>query len=355
MTQMMNAPANLPATRSSGNGAVQRFNPNALASDTSTLKGMLDASREKLQAVIPRHLNPDRLMRVALVAVSRSTLLQECTVSSILQCVMTGAQLGLDCSGVLGSAYMVPFWNGKAKVREAVFMPGFRGLIDLARRSGEIEDINAHCVYKDDEFDLELGAVPLLKHKPSFESERRDEDIVGAYMVAYLKGNSRPHIEFMPRQDIEKIRRGSKAAFDRDGNPTGPWRDWFPEMCRKSVVKRGIKYLPVSVELTEAISLDNTANDTIEATQVHSASTGAGRTEKLLSKVTQRPVSEGQTFDPSPDAGGSIDVPAFDASTGEEIAGRRHEGQGIQDQGQYSARVAHAAFVAGTDPFARSQ
>src|SRR6185503_17866365 len=140
-----------------------------------TLKNVVEMQRDKLAMVLPKHLSPERLMRVVLVAVSKSKDLQECSINSILQCVMTGAQLGLDCSGVLGSAYMVPFWNSKVQAYEAVFIPGYRGLVDLARRTGEIEDIYAHVVYQDDVFDYELGAEPRLIHKPSATGTRQDK------------------------------------------------------------------------------------------------------------------------------------------------------------------------------------
>lgn len=305
MTQTMER-NELATARGNGRGEIQRFNPNSLAADTSTLKGMLDASRDKLAAVIPRHLNPEKLMRVAIVAVSRSELLQKCTVSSILKCVMTGGQLGLDCSGVLGSAYMVPFYNSKINAYEATFIPGYRGLIDLARRTGEIEDIYAHPVFKEDDFDLELGAEPRLVHKPNLKVTRRDADIVGVYMVAFLKGNKRPHVEFMPIDDVLKIRNGSKGYLKdeyQNGRktgrkiPSGPWHEHFSEMVRKTVVRRGVKYLPMSVELSEAIQLDDAGND---ETRVISASTGDR--PALMGRLTQKPVSEGQTLEPTAEA-----------------------------------------------------
>lgn len=302
MTQTMTPPG-LPA-RQNGNGnggAMQKIDPRKLATDTGTLKALMEAQAEKLRMVLPKHLSPDRLMRVVLVAVSKSELLQKCSISSILQCVMTSAQLGLDCSGVLGSAYMVPFWNKNLSCYEAQLIPGYRGLIDLARRSGEIEDINAHCVYSGDEFDLELGAEPKLRHKPDYNATRTDSDIVGAYMVAYLKGNTRPHIEFVPRSDIDKVRGASKAG------QRGPWVDWFAEMCRKTAVKRGIKYLPMSVELAEAVTLDN---DAIERTEVLSAQTNPTRgADAILNRITSRPVSEGQTL-VNEETGEVIDTPS---------------------------------------------
>ena len=288
------------------------INLRAPASDSGQLKSLLNASKDRLADVLPKHLTADRMMRVALGAVGKSELLQKCTIGSILQCVMTGGQLGLDCSGVLGSAYMVPFWNSKINSYEAVFIPGYRGLIDLARRSKEIDDISANVVYSGDVFEFELGATPRLKHVPNFTAERRDEDIVGAYMVAFLRGNERPHIEFMTRADIEKTRNSSKAAFDKQGHAKGPWRDWFSEMCRKSVVRRGIKYLPMSVEVADALLADDAAET---RTEVFSASTGPERTGNLAQKLSAPTIRYEPNYEPSDEAGEAID-----AETGEVVA-----------------------------------
>jgi hypothetical protein len=96
------------------------------------------------------------------------------------------AALGLDCSGNLGSGYLVPFYNNKIRAMEATFIPGYRGLLDLARRSGEIEDIFAECVYESDEFDYELGATPRLRHVP------KDFELLAHRRVGFLQ--SRQHL-----------------------------------------------------------------------------------------------------------------------------------------------------------------
>jgi recombination protein RecT len=344
---------NLPAARHE-----TAINLRAPASDSGQLKSLLNASKDRLAEVLPKHLNPDRMMRVALAAIGKSELLQKCTIGSILQCVMTGGQLGLDCSGVLGSAYMVPFWNSKINSYEAVFIPGYRGLIDLARRSKEIDDISANVVYSGDVFEFELGATPRLKHVPNFTAERRDEDIVGAYMVAFLRGNERPHIEFMTRGDIEKTRASSKGAFDKAGNAKGPWRDWFSEMCRKSVVRRGIKYLPMSVEVADALLADDAAET---RTEVFSASTPE-RTGNLAQKLSAPTIR----YEPSDEAAEAIDAEtgevvaqaventqqaaaeAIDAETGEvqPTAGNPHAGK---DQAESLRREALASDLSGLE------
>ena len=211
------------------------------------------AMMESIRTVLPRHLTPTRVVKMVLIAASRQPRLLECTGESICKAVITASELGLDCSGTLGSGYMVPYRNNKKNVYEAQFIPGYRGLIDLARRGGEVQDISAHVVYRQDEFEFELGTNPTLRHKPYIGADRDEgkKAIIGAYMTAKLKDTPDLKIEFMTISQIEGIRKRSKAKDD------GPWVTDYAEMCRKTVVRRGCKYLPLSVELEKALRVDD--------------------------------------------------------------------------------------------------
>jgi recombination protein RecT len=256
----------------------------------ATLKGLLEASKAQIAMVLPQHLTPERIIKVALVASVNNPKLFDCTRESVLQSVIQAASLGLDPGGPLGSAYLVPYGN------KCTLIPGYRGLIDLARRSGEIVSINAEVVYKQDKFIYRKGISPTLEHEPDLYADLRDEDIVGAYMIAHLKGGGL-HIEFMNRQQIEAVRKVSKA-----GN-YGPWKDHYPEMCRKTVVRRGFKYLPVSSErLSSAIEHDNRVDGIITAGE------GRDAAAALNARLTRRPVSENQQFEGDPDAARFIDA-----------------------------------------------
>jgi recombination protein RecT len=247
MTQTMEAPASLPA-RTNGNGDVpaQKLNMRAPVRDVNTLKNLLAASKQQLADVLPKHMTPERVMKVALIAFNKTPKLLECTIESVLQSIMQAAALGLDPGGALGSAYLVPYGN------TCTLIPGYRGLIDLARRSGEIASISAEVVYKGDKFVYRKGTDPVLLHEPDYMAEQRDDDIIGSYMVAHLKDGG-THVEFMNRQQIEKIRKGSKA-----GN-FGPWKDHLSEMCRKTAVRRGVKYLPISSRSSRPLSKSTTS------------------------------------------------------------------------------------------------
>jgi recombination protein RecT len=224
----------------------------ALKARMDSLKTMLERAKLSMSMVVPRHVTPERLIKLALVAASRTPRLLECTPESIVQGVMSAAQLGLDVGGVLGSAYLVPYKNKKTDRYEAQFIPGYRGLIDLARRSGSIESIEARVVKEKDLFEFEYGLNPKLRHVPS--NDDSPGPTVRAYGIAKLKDGG-VQVEVMTIAQLNLIRSRSRAKDD------GPWVTDTDEMYRKTVVRRLFKYLPVSVELATALELEDRAED----------------------------------------------------------------------------------------------
>jgi len=224
----------------------------AVAKPIENFKATLEKASGTIAAVLPKHLTPERIMKIATVAVSRTPLLLECTPASVVQAVVLSSQLGLEAGGPLGHAYMVPYRNGKTGKYEAQFIPGYRGLIDLARRSGQVSSIEAHCVYEKDEWEYantESGVK--LRHVPFWDGDRGK--LTRVFAIARLKGEAIPQIEVMSRSDVDKIRAKSKAK------DSGPWVTDYDEMARKTVVRRIVKYLPMSVELVSALSLEDRA------------------------------------------------------------------------------------------------
>lgn len=214
--------------------------------DPKTLREMLetDATQRAIAAVIPKHMKPERLMKVALVAVTRTPKLQECTAQSVLQAIMQAAELGLDCGGALGSSYLVPYGN------TCTLIIGYRGLVDLARRSGQIESIESRPVYEGEAFELVFGLEPSLTHRPNPQQAPDGDKLIGVYVIARLKDGGR-HVEWMTKAEINAIRSRSRAGT------SGPWVTDFVEMARKTVVRRACKYLPLSPEMVRAIEIED--------------------------------------------------------------------------------------------------
>lgn len=210
-----------------------------------------------IEAVLPKHLTPERMLKIVYVAASREPKLLECSKESIAMAVVTASQLGLEPSSAMGQAYLVPYKNWKKNNQlEAQLIIGYKGMIDLARRGGHVTNIEAHVVHEKDTFEIQYGLEPKLIHKPYFGTGDPGKP-VAAYAIALIKDGGY-QTEVMTLREIEAIR-------DRNRNPgkplskDSPWVRDFEEMARKTVVKRLCKYLPMSVELANAVALDNAA------------------------------------------------------------------------------------------------
>ncbi|PEV85998.1 recombination protein RecT [Bacillus cereus] len=217
---------------------------NKPASPEQTVEAYMKKMGPRMAEVLPKHMDMDRMSRIALTTIRTNPTLLECTVPSLMGAVMQAVQLGLE-PGLLGHCYLLPFNKNVGTkqnpqwVKEVQFIIGYKGMIDLARRSGHIQSIYAHAVYENDEFEYELGLHPKLTHKPSFGDRGK---FIGAYAVAHFKDGGY-QMEFMPESEIEK-RRGRSKSKD-----FGPWKSDYEEMAKKTVVRSMFKYLPISIEV----------------------------------------------------------------------------------------------------------
>lgn len=204
---------------------------------------LLTGMKDEMRKAMPAHMTPDRMARIALTQLRTIPKLQECNPMSFVAAVMLCSQLGLEI-GSLGEAYLIPYGE------ECKFILGYKGMISLARRSGQIVSLAAHCVYAKDEFSYQYGLNDDLKHVPNMGADRGD--FVCCYAVAKLTGGGY-QFEVMGKADIENIRKRSKA-----GN-SGPWQTDFDEMARKTAIRKLFKYLPASVEMQKAVSFEEQA------------------------------------------------------------------------------------------------
>ncbi|PEJ67976.1 recombination protein RecT [Bacillus wiedmannii] len=209
-------------------------NENSPATPEQLVEGYMRKMAPRFAEVLPKHMSIDRMSRIALTTIRTTPKLLECNVHSLMGAVMQAVQLGLE-PGLLGHCYILPY------KREATFIIGYKGMIDLARRSGHIQSIYAHAVHENDEFEYELGLHPKLEHKPS-HGERGA--FIGAYAVAHFKDGGY-QMEFMPKSEIEKRRKRSAAA----NSSYSPWSSDYEEMAKKTVVRYMFKYLPISIEV----------------------------------------------------------------------------------------------------------
>lgn len=216
----------------------------------ATVAAFFEANKPAMAAVLPKHVSPERMLKVALGAVRAVPKLLECTTESLFGAVIQCSALGLEPNTVLGHAYLIPFANRKAGRTDVQVLIGYKGLIDLARRSGQIVSIAAHEVCELDEFDFSYGLEETLKHRPALGDRG---PIIAFYAVAKLVGGGYA-FEVMSRAEVDKI----KASTQSKGQ-WGPWKDHYPEMGRKTAIRRLSKYLPLSIEFSTANALDGQA------------------------------------------------------------------------------------------------
>ena len=212
-----------------------------------TIFDVIQAGAKQFATALPKHINSDRFVRIAITTIRQNPKLAKCSQESLLGALMVSAQLGLE-PGTLGQCYLIPFENKKAGTVECQFQIGYKGLIELLRRSGQLSDIYSYTVHENDDFNIEYGLSRTLVHKPNFTDRG---EIKGFYAVAILKDGAKA-FEYMTKDEItkheEKYRKGS---YKND-----VWNKNFEEMAQKTVVKKLLKWLPVSVEFLEMAAKD---------------------------------------------------------------------------------------------------
>ncbi|QRY62709.1 recombinase RecT [Gordonia sp. PDNC005] len=226
-----------------GNDLRQRVqNQPAQQQGEPTLAQLIERMKPEIGRALPKHMNPDRMARIATTVLRQTPALARCTPESFLGALLTASQLGLE-PGPLGEAYLVPYGT------TVTFIPGYRGLVKLAWQSGKLQSFNAHIVYENDDFDYSYGLAPTLTHKPAMTNRG---PAIAAYAAAVFKDGGSV-FEVMSVEDIEAIRKRSKS-----GN-NGPWKTDWAAMARKTVTKQLAKWMPLSSEFAEAVVRDGTA------------------------------------------------------------------------------------------------
>lgn len=213
-----------------------------LQKKTNTIRELLKKSEGQIRAALPNFLTVERMTRIFLTTIQKTPKLLECDQKSLIGAFMQSAQLGLEPDGILGQAYIIPYGN------KAQFQIGYKGLLALARRSGEITSFNAQVVYEKDKFEFEYGLNDKLKHVPCMNDRG---SLIAVYAIARFKDGGYA-FDVMFKCDIDKIRKSSKAQSTKDS----PWNTWEEEMWRKTVAKRLMKYLPQAIETQRASQID---------------------------------------------------------------------------------------------------
>ena len=206
---------------------------------------------QKVSQALPRHLTPERFIRVACNALSRTPELMDCTKASFMKALLDLSMFGLEPDG--RRAHLIPY-NNKVKdsnppryQKEVQLIIDYKGIVELIRRSGVVSYIHADVVGENDQFEYCFGSGAKLVHVPKLGDRGK---IYAAYSFIRLKDGSED-FDVMGIDELDAIRKRSKTANN------GPWVSDTKEMYKKTVFRRHSKWQSFSAELSSAIEYND--------------------------------------------------------------------------------------------------
>ena len=236
----------------------------------SLLEGPL--FRAEIAKVLPKHLTPERMIRVAITATMKMPKLLQCTADSLTRCMLDCSALGLEPDG--RRAHLIPFEDKKKGTVICTLIIDYKGLAELAMRSGLVSYLHADVVREGDLFDYSIGEI--RGHSPWFL--RRDEDKpaepgqdIAAYAIARMKDGS-TMCAVMSMDEVYSIRDNSQGwkAFKAGYTSQCPWdpSNWVSEqeMKKKTALRRLSKLLPLSPEFRDAVEKDDEVEELLNVT-----------------------------------------------------------------------------------------
>lgn len=277
------------------------------APDVPTLRALFQTKsvQESIAEVIPKHMEPDRMVQVMLTCCRKIPNLMKCSMQSLISALVACSELGLEPGGALGHINLIPFWNSKANRFDINIIVGYKGYVELARRSGRLKSISARVVHEKDKFTVKFGLEEKLEHEPYLDGDPGKARFV--YCVAQFTDGGY-HFEVMSIPEVEKIRDATanyKNAKDKEGSV---WGQHFEEMAKKTAVRRASKYLPLSAEQADALEKNDDAvvEGSVVARDVVAGALAAGtKAPERMDVVIPFPTADAE--------------PAHDPTTGEVI------------------------------------
>lgn len=223
----------------------------AKSGERPTMQQLIKQMLPGIKAALPSVMTPERFTRLALTALNSNGKLQECDPKTFLGAMMQAAQLGLEPNTPLGQAYLIPYRNhGRL---DCQFQVGYKGMVDLFYRSGG-KVIQSEVVYENDTFDFAFGLDPQLKHIPA----KTDRGAPTHVYAVFRTKDDGYGFSVMSMEDVRAHARKYSKAY-----ANGPWQTNFEEMAKKTVIKKALKYAPMSVEFQRAMAMDETIKNEI--------------------------------------------------------------------------------------------
>ena len=234
--------------------SIQNALTKAPAKEQKTMQTYIKSMEGEIAKALPAVLTPERFTRMVLSALSSNKELAAVEPKSFLGAMMQAAQLGLEPNTPLGQAYILPYKDHG--IPKAQFQIGYKGLIDLAYRSGQVTIVDAQIVYANDEFEYELGLDPKLKHKPALKDSGEP---VSVYAMFRTKDGGFG-FQVMSMDDCRKHAQKYSQSYAKSFSP---WNTNFEEMAKKTVLKKTLKYAPLKSDFLRSVSADETVKTKI--------------------------------------------------------------------------------------------
>ncbi len=241
----------------------------------------LMARKSQMALAMDKTMDPERMIRLAHTAATKTPKLLECPMQSIYVALTRAGQMGLEPETPFGHGYLIPRYNSQTRRQECHFEPSYKGLIHVAKRTGAIDAIWAEVVYERDLFKVVRGHNPTIEHEPYYGADPRGR-MIAAYAVACLPGGIRRDV-VLHYEDIERVK-AFVMSQNKDGTLKGPWASNEGEMAKKSAIRNLFKTLGVGPLEQAAQDFEDEVSDASDVPQP-AAKTGGKGESAVLSRL----------------------------------------------------------------------
>ena len=251
----------------------------------------IERTRHIVEPALPSSVKFNEMKAKALLEIQSNPSLAEATPASVFWSFVHATSLGLSVSRISGEAFIVPFRD--KGIQKAQLVIGYKGMVKLAYQHPKIIDINSYTVFEEDEFEVDFGSEPRIIFRPEIDGKR--EKVRAAFCVVTILGRRDKTGKVMQMMNIDELNKVRDSSRGHD-NARSPWKNWYEEMCRKTVLRRTLKTVPRSSEIDRAMALEDSYEaGLLPPGEVEVLDTGngeqttkKGRTSKIKEKISQQ-------------------------------------------------------------------